>query len=222
MISLNQTFLIIEDQVSLASLIDKHINTLEGVRDVIVAKTAEDALNLFSSGDIDFVLLDLMSPSIDGIGVVSELQNIKGTAEIIIISEEPEVTTIKKVAKFGISAFVSKIRHSSELAFAISSVRQGRRFFSDTVLDLLLSEEVATIQPTPSSSQKLLSNREIEILECIVDEMTSKQIANALFISKHTVETHKRRMMQKLKVTNTAGLIKATYEKRLLDSKNND
>jgi DNA-binding NarL/FixJ family response regulator len=219
--ALNQTFLLIEDQVMLASLIERQVHAIKGVDNVIVAKTGEEALKLFKSNYIDFVLLDLMLPDMDGMNLIPKFKEINGRSEIIVISAETDVAIIKKVAKLGIGAFVSKMRNENELINAILSVRQGKRFFSDNILDLLLNEDKAPVRHEAPYIQKVLTKREIEVLGYIADEMTSKQIADLLLVSRHTVETHKRRMMQKLKVTNTAGLIKVAYEKNILNGQTN-
>lgn len=115
----------------------------------------------------------------------------------------------------GIDAYVSKMNNDQQILKAIQSVKNNKRFISDDILELLFNYD--SLEVTPQKSlQKFLTKREVEILHYIAEEMTSKQIADLLLISRHTVETHKRRMMQKLKVTNTAGLIKVAYDKQLL------
>jgi DNA-binding NarL/FixJ family response regulator len=110
------------------------------------------------------------------------------------------------------------MNNDQQILKAIKSVKNNKRFISDDILEMLFNDDHLEVVPQ-TITQKFLTKREVEILEYIAQEMTSKQIADLLLISRHTVETHKRRMMQKLKVTNTAGLIKVAYDKHLLNSK---
>lgn len=216
----NQTYLIIEDHQMLASLIEKQLHTFENVGEVLQVKSGAEALKSFKSNYVDFVLLDLFLPDMDGMTLIPKFKEINGRTKIIVISAETHVTIVKKVVKLGIDAFVSKMNNENELLNAINSVKEGKRFISDNILELLINEDEIIKSDDTSIEKKFLTKREIEVLEYIADEMTSKQIADLLVISRHTVETHKRRMMQKLKVTNTAGLIKVAYEKKLLKQDN--
>lgn len=216
----NQTYLIIEDHQMLASLIEKQLHTFENVGEVLQVKSGAEALKSFKSNYVDFVLLDLFLPDMDGMTLIPKFKEINGSTKIIVISAETHVTIVKKVVKLGIDAYVSKMNNENELLNAINSVKEGKRFISDNILELLINEDEIIKSDDTSIEKKFLTKREIEVLEYIADEMTSKQIADLLVISRHTVETHKRRMMQKLKVTNTAGLIKVAYEKKLLKQDN--
>lgn len=216
----NQTYLIIEDHQMLASLIEKQLHTFENVGEVLQVKSGAEALKSFKSNYVDFVLLDLFLPDMDGMTLIPKFKEINGSTKIIVISAETHVTIVKKVVKLGIDAYVSKMNNENELLNAINSVKEGKRFISDNILELLINEDEIIKSDDTSIEKKFLTKREIEVLEYIADEMTSKQIADLLVISRHTVETHKRRMMQKLKVTNTAGLIKVAYEKKLLKQEN--
>lgn len=212
----NLTYLIIEDHLMLASLIEKQINAYEGEGKVIQAKTANEALQFFKKNYVDFVLLDLLLPDMDGITLIPKFKEINCDVKIIVITAETHISTIKKVLKLKIDAYVSKMNKENELINAVNAVKEGKRFISDNILDLLFNDDVKSETPVEIKEQDFLTKREFEILGYIADEMTTKQIADLLLISRHTVETHKRRMMQKMKVTNTAGLIKVAYEKELL------
>ncbi len=151
----------------------------------------------------------------EGIHLIPKFKEINSNTKIIIISAEEDISKIKNVAKLGIDAYISKMNDDQQVLKAINSVKNGKRFISDDILELLFNHDNAEAIPL-TNTQKFLTKREVEILEYIAEEMTSKQIADLLLISRHTVETHKRRMMQKLKVSNTAGLIKVAYEKQIL------
>lgn len=212
-----QNYLIIEDQLMLSTLIERQLEGIQDVGTIYNVKNGAEALKCFKTNYIDFVLLDLLLPDMEGVQLIPKFKEINGNTKIIVVSAESDITKIKNVAKLGIDAYVSKMNNDQQILKAIKSVKNGKRFISDDILELLFSDDHFEVMPT-SHSQKFLTKREVEILEYIAQEMTSKQIADLLLISRHTVETHKRRMMQKLKVTNTAGLIKAAYDKQLLKS----
>jgi len=199
----------------LSSLIEKQIEGVQDVGTIYRVKNGAEALKCFKENYIDFVLLDLLLPDMEGMHLIPKFKEINGNTKIIVVSAESDITKIKNVAKLGIDAYVSKMNNDQQILKAIKSVKNNKRFISDDILELLINDDPSDNTPT-TNIQKFLTKREVEILEYIAQEMTSRQIADLLLISRHTVETHKRRMMQKLKVTNTAGLIKAAYDKQLL------
>lgn len=199
----------------LSSLIEKQLEQIQDIGEIHRVKNGAEALKCFKTNYIDFVLLDLLLPDMEGIHLIPKFKEINSNVKIIIISAESDIAKIKNVAKLGIDAYVSKMNNDQQILKAIQSVKNNKRFISDDILELLFNYD--SLEVTPQKSlQKFLTKREVEILHYIAEEMTSKQIADLLLISRHTVETHKRRMMQKLKVTNTAGLIKVAYDKQLL------
>ncbi|MCB9220337.1 MAG: response regulator transcription factor [Ignavibacteria bacterium] len=199
----------------LSSLIEKQLEHIQDIGEIHRVKNGAEALKCFKTNYIDFVLLDLLLPDMEGIHLIPKFKEINSNVKIIIISAESDIAKIKNVAKLGIDAYVSKMNNDQQILKAIQSVKNNKRFISDDILELLFNYD--SLEVTPQKSlQKFLTKREVEILHYIAEEMTSKQIADLLLISRHTVETHKRRMMQKLKVTNTAGLIKVAYDKQLL------
>lgn len=212
---MSQNYLIIEDHLLLSSLIEKQIEGVQDVGTIYRVKNGTEALKCFKENYIDFVLLDLVLPDMEGMHLIPKFKEINGNTKIIIVSAESDITKIKNVAKLGIDAYVSKMNNDQQILKAIKSVKNNKRFISDDILEMLIYDDHSEVTPT-TNTQKFLTKREVEILEYIAQEMTSRQIADLLLISRHTVETHKRRMMQKLKVTNTAGLIKAAYDKQLL------
>jgi|APTNR8051073442_1049403.scaffolds.fasta_scaffold11017_2 DNA-binding NarL/FixJ family response regulator len=212
---MSQNYLIIEDHLMLSSLIERQLESIQGVGEIYKVKNGSEALKCFKSNYIDFVLLDLVLPDMEGIHLIPKFKEINSNTKIIIISAEEDISKIKNVAKLGIDAYISKMNDDQQVLKAINSVKNGKRFISDDILELLFNHDNAEAIPL-TNTQKFLTKREVEILEYIAEEMTSKQIADLLLISRHTVETHKRRMMQKLKVSNTAGLIKVAYEKQIL------
>ncbi len=212
-----QNYLIIEDHLMLSSLIERQLESIVDIGTIYRVKNGNEALKCFKANYIDFVLLDLLLPDMEGMHLIPKFKEINSNVKIIVISAESDVIKIKNVAKLGIDAYVSKMNNDQQILKAIKSVKNNKRFISDDILELLFNDDHVEVIPT--TIPKFLTKREVEILEYIAEEMTSKQIADLLLISRHTVKTHKRRMMQKMKVTNTAGLIKVAYDKQLLKSK---
>lgn len=215
---MSQNYLIIEDHLMLSTLIERQVEGIQDVGTIYRAKDGAEALKCFKNNYIDIVLLDLVLPDMEGIHLIPKFKEINGNTKIIVVSAESDISKIKNVAKLGIDAYVSKMNNDQQILKAIKSVKENKRFISDDILEMLFNDDHLEIVPQ-TFTQKFLTKREVEILEYIAQEMTSKQIADLLLISRHTVETHKRRMMQKLKVTNSAGLIKVAYDKHLLISK---
>ena len=157
----------------------------------------------------DIILLDIHLPKKNGIEVAKDILSEEPNTKILILSIDKEEDSINKILKAGALGYVLKNASSAELINAIKVLAKGNSYFSKEVSSIILSQitkprkEKFIIQ----SSIKL-SKREMEILEFIASELTNKEIANKLFISPRTVDTHRRNLLQKLKVKNTAGLVK--------------
>ncbi|HHS95080.1 MAG TPA: response regulator transcription factor [Phaeodactylibacter sp.] len=111
----------------------------------------------------------------------------------------------------GVKGFLSKDCTKEELQTAIQVLSQGAGYFSSIISEILLRPK-ASNDRTSDKTFKKLTVREREVLECIANEYTNKEIAGRLFISQRTVETHRRNLIQKLKVKNTVGLVKYYFQ----------
>jgi DNA-binding NarL/FixJ family response regulator len=120
---------------------------------------------------------------------------------------------IKKFISFGADGYLMKNSARQKVLDAIECVLNGQKYFSEEVL---VSLEKLTRQDDSTNKLSLLTEREIEIVRLVANELTNKAIVEKLFISNRTVDTHRTNLMKKIEVTNVAGLIRFAFKNRII------
>ncbi|MFI5163841.1 MAG: LuxR C-terminal-related transcriptional regulator [Bacteroidia bacterium] len=143
---------------------------------------------------------------------------------ILAVTNPQNKTTISKVIENGVISHLLKDCGKEEIIEAIHSTAKGQKFFCGKILDTVLQEKDAS---TPLSMTKTsdgiscdgikLSVREIEIVQLVSEGLSNKEIAERLFLSVHTVTTHRKNIMSKLGVNNTAGLVMFAIRQNLIE-----
>lgn len=160
----------------------------------------------------DIVLTDINMPEMDGIELTKEIKKQCPEIKIIALSMYGERETISDMLKAGVSGYILKNTGKQELLNAIEKVSNGGTFFSEDV-----SAEMMKITSNPSNPKEIsLSLREIEVIELIAKEYTNAKIADALFISERTVETHRKNIFRKTDTKSVIGLLKYCVDKRII------
>lgn len=159
----------------------------------------------------DIVLTDINMPNIDGIELTKEVKKLNPDIKVIALSMFGERETISEMLKAGVSGYILKNTGKAELLTAIEKVANGQTYFSEEV------NAEMTKMPESSASQEItLSLREIEVIELIAEEYTNAKIAEALFISERTVETHRKNIFRKTDTKGVIGLLKYCVDKRII------
>lgn len=159
----------------------------------------------------DIVLTDINMPEMDGIELTKEVKKLNPEIKLIALSMFGERGTISDMIKAGVNAYILKNTGKQELLKAIDKVSNGGSFFSDEV-----SEEMMRPLDASESKEINLSPREIEIIELIAKEYSNAKIAETLFISERTVETHRKNIFRKTNTKGVIGLLKYCIEKRII------
>ncbi len=156
----------------------------------------------------DLVLLDLQMPEMDGIETTPLLRERYPDLKIIILSMHDDDQMIAHLMELGAHGYLLKDAEPEEVEMAIRTTLLNGFYFNDRVSKAMLSSMVQKQKVKPTfSHQTELSEREIEVLKLICQELTSQEIADQLFISKRTVEGHRNRLLEKIGAKNTAGLV---------------
>jgi len=163
----------------------------------------------------DIVLTDINMPEMDGIELTKEIKKTNPNTKVIALSMFGERETISEMLKAGVSAYILKNTGKQELLNAIAKVSNGETFFSDEVND-----ELKKVVSDTNNKGITLSLREIEVVELIAKEYTNAQIAEALFISERTVETHRKNIFRKTDTKGVIGLLKYCVDKKIIKSIN--
>jgi DNA-binding NarL/FixJ family response regulator len=204
-------------------LTDDHMVVTEGIKLLLSditeiqvqgeARTGQQALDILGTIPIDVALMDIEMPVMDGIRCTELISQQYPEVKVIAISIYADYPHVQSMIKAGAKGYLLKNCGKEELEQCIRKVHTGGTFFSDDLTDTLLAGMQGKFVKKEGTSQFLptLSRREKEILKLIINELTTAEIAEKLFISIGTVETHRHNMMNKLGVRNTAGLVRVAF-----------
>lgn len=162
-----------------------------------------------------FLLLDINLDGEDGIVLCRQFTRQYPGLKVIMLTGLTQPAIVKSAMKNGAHGFMPKNMQREALWECLATVKSGAAYLHKDIERILLQESLDIRRPTSDYIPKL-SRREKEVLELIMKEMTTQEIAAALFISVNTVETHRSSLLTKLGAKNIAGLVKITIEKGLL------
>lgn len=182
------------------------------------ASNGQEAVEMTRELKPDVLIMDIMMPRLNGIQAAEQIQVLKLSTNILILSMYSDAGFIHRAMQCGVKGYVLKSSVSDELIEAVRAVAGGQTFLSGPISEMI--EEGAVRSPPPGEKDDpfaALSPREKEILQLIAEEYTSTEIGKMLFISDKTVEKHRVRLMKKLNVRNLAGLVRIAIKYRLVD-----
>jgi DNA-binding NarL/FixJ family response regulator len=156
------------------------------------------------------VLLDISLSSDSGLEILEEIKLKFPDTKCIMITMHEEVQYVKESLRKGAMGYLLKESGEKELFEAIYDVQQGKKHFKNKISDLLINDISV---PT---EERLLTDRELTIVRMVADGKITKEIADKLSISVRTVETHRSKIMKKLKVSNASEMIRLAYDKKLI------
>ena len=199
-------------------LVDDHALLRQGLRALFQqedaleivgeAENGEQLLAQLSTTTCDVVLLDLHMPGLDGLATTQRLHAEFPELRILVLSMVDNERAIGQVLAAGAHGYVLKNAGHDEILVAVRTVAAGRRFLCSELGLTMLEKLLIGIPEPPAKPSGGLSPREQEILQLVADGMTTSQIADKLFTSPRTVETHRQNIMEKTGAKNTAALIK--------------
>lgn len=191
---------------------------LEREKDIEVAGEANNGMNLLAllkSTATDVILMDIDMGDTNGIETTRQVKELYPAAQVLGLTMHEEQHYIIPMLEAGASGYLLKDAGREELLGAIHTVYHGDSYFSQKVSATLL-HAITKQTEAPSfkagKNQIPLSDRETEVLQLIARELSNGEIAEKLFISIRTVDTHRRNLLEKLNVKNTAGLVKYAIE----------
>lgn len=195
-------------------LIDGLVAVLSSEENIEIVGTSlngEEVLNWFNLNSADILILDINMPKVDGIAVLKSFRDQNIQQKVIVLSSYDESMLIKEVLKIGANGFLSKNCAGENIVESIKHVYNGKQYFSETIKDKLLlsfSKNVSNFEEVSQDGPffKTLTPRETDVLKLICKQMNSNEISSDLHISINTVETHRKNLINKLKVKNVVGL----------------
>ncbi len=198
-------------------IVDDHPVVAEGLRKLIIDSGAADVIGIAETGKAcldflrwekpDIIFLDINLPDASGIDLCKEIKSTYKTIKILALTSYNEKSIIKKMIENGADGYLLKNSDAYDITEGIKEVNLGNKYFAAEVDSILRKEEPTEI---------LLTRREKEVLILIADGMTNNEIAEKLFISSLTVDSHRKNLITKLNARNTASLIKIAIENNFI------
>lgn len=204
--------LIVDDQ---QIIIDGLCSLLTDAPEIDIAGGCSNPLllmNMVAEHKPDVILMDLNMPVKDGIECIKEILDSYPEQKILMLTGYDDIALIREALKQGATGYVLKNIGKEELIAAVKAVATGAKFLDQQVQDKIIQSFTDEAQPgkmdaSASNMQGLLSKREQEVLKMIAEGKKSAEIATLLFISTNTVDTHRKNILAKCEVKNTAELI---------------
>ncbi len=207
---------------------DDHILFSEGIKtilnkknNIIVIETAvngEEVIEKCTANAIDIVLMDINMPVKNGIETTLQLKQLQPEIKIIIVSMLDDPTSIHNALKAGADAYILKNSGIDELLHALKKIQGNEKYLphdlEQSYFKFISDESQSNIRK--SSFTQELTRREKQIIKHIAEGLTNTEIAEILFISKATAETHRKNILSKLGLKNTAALVRFASENGLI------
>ena len=189
----------------------------ENLRIVGLARTGQAALDLVLKHHPNIVIMDVTMPVMNGIEATKRIHASMPDIKILALSMHADKRFIAEIIKAGASGYALKEGSSAEFIEAIHIVVSGETYLSPKVSSIVIKDYLRLLDQVVPSQAGRLSNREREVLKYLVRGDSSKAIANILHISKNTVDTHRRKIMDKLDCSNIAELTRYAIREGLID-----
>ncbi|HEY3406462.1 MAG TPA: response regulator transcription factor, partial [Ohtaekwangia sp.] len=176
-------------------------------------KTAQEALTFLEKNKPDVILLDISLPDMDGLQLCEAIREINKEAKIIGLTSTNEAGIITGLLQRGGNGYLLKNMERADLIDAIESVQNGKVYLSKAANEKILEQ----FQRLGSdNSVPVLTRREKEILQLLADGLKGPQIAEKLFLSNYTVETHRKNMLKKFNANSLQMLLRVAREYKIL------
>jgi two-component system response regulator NreC len=202
------TILLADDHAMMRQGLRKILEDCRGWRVVGEAANGRDAVSVALELEPRVAIFDIAMPQLNGIEATRQVVRRAPNVNVLILSMHSDQAYVTQSVAAGARGYLLKESAGAELIEAVGAVSSGRSFFSPSVAEVMLDDYVRGLSKKGILDRyELLSEREREVLQLVAEGRSTKEIAELLFISVATVETHRTRILQKLDLKNTAGVV---------------
>ncbi len=180
------------------------------------ASSGQETIDKISKLNPDVALIDITMPELNGIEVIKRIKKYNPKIKILVISMHADPFFVINSFKAGACGYMLKEDSFESLIDAIKMIKLGKKFVSSSLESMPIFQKIYFSQNDDKKIDNILSPREIEILQLIAEGYTNQKIADTLCISVRTVDTHRKKIMNKLGIHNTAGLVKYAIKHRII------
>lgn len=194
------------------------LSRIDGVEVVGTLNDSRQVVDFLQENEVDILLTDMDMPLLNGINLTLQVRQQFPQIKVLMLTVSEDADKIREAFRAGISGYVMKRAGKAELEKAMKTLARGEKYFSESVMTQLMALPVDTIRPSDEAPAPItpLTDREIEIIKLVAQELSTNAIADKLFISPGTVETHRHNILRKLGVKNSIGIIKYAVKHGLL------
>ncbi|HEV7302186.1 MAG TPA: response regulator transcription factor [Tepidisphaeraceae bacterium] len=199
-------------------LVDDHRMIRQGLNSLLSAQSdmkvvgeagdGREAVSFVRELRPDVVVMDLRMPELNGIEATRQILNVHPNVKVVCLSSHTDQRMTTEMLRAGAVGYVLKDAAFEELSDAIRVVMKGKVYLSPAVAGLVVGDLVRNHDAEPASPYSILSGREREVLQLIAEGKSTKEVAMHLSVSVKTAETHRRNVMEKLKIDSVADLTK--------------
>jgi len=175
-----------------------------------------ETIRLANEKDFDVLLLDINMPGVTGPAVAEEILKKCKRVAIVVLTMYDDEYYLQELFKIGVKGFVLKKSTGTDLIQAIRAVNSGKQYIDPSLTSYVISPYVGRKREKPDSRKSLLTHREQEICSLLAYGHTNSEIAEKLFISERTVETHRANIFSKLNIKNRAELVRFAIDNNLM------
>jgi DNA-binding NarL/FixJ family response regulator len=201
--------MIVDDHRLIRDGIEHMLRDSDDITVVGSISSGEEAINEARVNKPDVVLMDIMMGGMTGIEATRWLKEFDPTIKVVVVTMEVSKDYVSAAIKSGVDGYLPKDVDKDTLLNAIRTVQEGGRFFNEAIMRLVFEDFYTSekLKTTPKKLPNELTKREYEVLGLVASGRTNKEVAESLFISIKTVETHKTNILEKLGLRNTTELV---------------
>ena len=209
-------------------VVDDHQLIIDGLKSLLQdepdivftggANSMQQAIDFVTNNQVQVVLADINMPEGSGIETTRKLKAMQPDIQVLALTMHEDINMIRKMVEAGASGYILKRTNMNEVLEAIRVVAKGGKYLGRDVQEILLNNMCQPEKPAEQTENpSRLTQRESEILNLITKELRNEEIAEKLFISERTVETHRRNIFTKTKTKSIVGLIKYAIANGLIN-----
>ncbi len=205
-------------------IVDDHPLVIEGIKTLLMVEPdievvgtstrSTEVIRLLHHLNVDVLLMDVNMPDISGLELAKAALKEFPLLKILALSVYADGMTVKDMVAAGVKGYLLKTASQQQLVAAVKTVAEGKKHLAEEALHNML-DTLQAQEDRPKN--QLLTEREVEIVRLIEKEYSNKQIAESLFISERTVETHRKNIFRKTQTDSVVGLIKFAYGHKLIE-----
>lgn len=199
-------------------LLDGFISIFDTIDDITVvgmAHNGKEVLSYLEDNPVDAILLDINMPILNGVETCKKITKLYPEVKVVALSMYDQQSYFKRMIQYGAKGYLLKNDNSEEIEKAIRKVVDGGRYISSKMQSMLSSIDYISGNKASLMGSEI-SPRELEVLSLVAGGLTDQQVASKLFISYHTVNSHRKSLLLKLDAKNTADLVRKAMEKGVI------